>query len=202
MKIGVLGGTFDPIHNGHLAVAEEVRKRLNLDRVLFVPTGHPWMKIGREISSAEHRVGMMRLAIADKPYYSLSTIEIEREGPSYTFDTLAELWARLEAGDELYFIVGWDSLAELPQWKEAARIIRLCKLVAVPRPGYPHPDLELLEASIPGLSERVIILDKPEVDISASEIRERVAKGLSISGLVTEAVERYIREEGLYRTES
>jgi len=198
MKIGVLGGTFDPIHNGHLAVAEEVRNRLSLARILFIPTGQPWLKPDRPISPAEHRVEMVRLAIADKPYCSLSTIEVDREGPSYTLDTLAELWTRLGAGDELYFILGWDSLAELPQWKEPARVIKLCRLVAVPRPGYPRPDLKLLEAGIPGLTERVIVLDKPEVDISASEIRERVAKGLSISGLVPEAVEGYIREHKLY----
>ncbi len=201
MKIGVLGGTFDPIHNGHLAIADEVRNRLVLSVIMFVPAGQPWLKVDRPISAAEHRVEMVRLAIADKPYCQVSTMDIEREGPTYTLDTLSELWKRLGNGDEVFFILGWGSLSELPQWREPERIIRLCKLVAVPRPGYPSPNLEELEASIPGLTERVTILDKPEIDISASGIRERFAKGLSISGLVPEAVEGYIREQGLYRVE-
>ena len=202
MRLGVLGGTFDPIHSGHLAVAGEVRSRLNVEQILFVPAGQPWLKEGGPITASEHRVQMVRLAISDRPYCEVSTMEIDRAGPSYTLDTLAELWRRLGAGDELFFIMGWDSLSELPQWKEPARIIRLCKLVAVPRPGYARPDLEFLEKSIPGLSRRVTILDRPEVDISASDIRERVAGGLSISGLVPEAVEGYIGEQGLYVTQS
>ncbi len=202
MNLGVLGGTFDPIHNGHLAMADEVRSRLNLSQVLFVPAGQPWLKAGSQITAAEHRLKMVRLAIADRPYCSVSTMEVERTGASYTLDTLAELWSRLGAGDELFFLMGWGSLSELPRWKEPERIIKLCRLVAVPRPGYPRPDLELLEKSIPGITERVIILEEPQVDISASDIRERVAKGLSISGLVPEVVEGYIREEGLYKTRS
>ena len=202
MKLAVLGGTFDPIHNGHLAVAGEVKDRLGADQILFVPAGQPWLKAGSPITAAEHRIDMVRLAIADIPYCEVSTMEIDRAGATYTLDTLAELWKRLGSGDELFFILGWSSLSELPRWKEPARIIQLCKLVAVPRPGYPRPDVKALEASIPGLTERVIILERPQVDISASGIRERVAKGMSISGLVPEAVERYIREQGLYRTEA
>lgn len=201
MKKGILGGTFDPIHNGHLAVAEEVRSRLSLDEVLFIPTGRPWRKGDTPILSAEHRIEMVRLAIAGKPYYRLSLMEVERVGPSYTLDTLTELSSGLSAEDEIFFIVGWDSLADLPYWKSPEQIIQLCRLVAVPRPGYPPPDLEALEASVPGLSGRVVLLDRPEVDISASEIRERVACGLPISSLVPEAVERYIREQGFYKTE-
>ncbi len=198
MKTGILGGTFDPIHKGHLAVAEEVRLRLNLDEVLFIPVGRPWRKAGSPILPAEHRVEMVRLAIADRPAFNLSTIEVDREGPSYTIDTLEELISVRGGEDELFFIVGWDSLADLPNWKAPEQIVRLCLLVAVPRPGCFPPDLELLEDSIPGVSERIILLDKPEVDVSASQIRERVASGLSISGLVSESVEKYIREHGLY----
>jgi nicotinate-nucleotide adenylyltransferase len=202
MKLGVFGGTFDPIHNGHLAVADEVREELNMDRVLFVPTGQPWLKSDRPITAAKHRVEMVRLAITGRAYCQMSMIEIERKGPSYTLDTMAELWKRLGDGDEQFFIMGWGSLNELPQWREPERIIRLCRLVAVPRLGYPRPDLKSLEKSIPGISQRVIILERPQVDISASDIRERVSRGLSISGLVPEAVERYIREGGLYKTGS
>jgi len=200
MNMGVLGGTFDPIHNGHLIVAEETRTRLNLAEVLFVPAGQPWLKADISILAAEHRVQMVRLAIADKPYFKLSTIEIDRAGLSYSVDTIGELQAQLSAGDELFFILGWDNLAELSQWKEPSRLIKMCRLVAVPRVGYPIPDLESLEATIPGLSEQVILLGKPEVDISASVIRQRAAQGLSIRHLVPEPVDEYIRRHKLYVT--
>ncbi len=200
MNRGVLGGTFDPIHNGHIIVAEETRARLNLAEVLFMPAGQPWLKEDSPILAAEHRVQMVRLAIADKPYFKLSTVEIERAGPSYTVETIAELQAQLGAGDELFFILGWDSLAQLPQWKEPSRLIKMCRLVAVPRPGYRLPDLNSLEAIIPGLSQSLIVLDKPEVDISATEIRNRVAQGLSIGHLVTDPVGEYIRQHKLYST--
>lgn len=198
MNIGVLGGTFDPIHNGHIIVAEETRARLDLAEVLFVPAGQPWLKEDSPILAAEHRVQMVRLAIADKPYFKLSTIEIDRAGPSYTVETIAELQAKLGAGDELFFILGWENLAQLPQWKEPSRLIKMCRLVAVPRPGYSLPDLNSLETVIPGLLQRLTVLDKPEVDISATEIRERVARGLSISHLVPEPVDEYIRQHKLY----
>ena len=198
MNIGVMGGTFDPIHNGHLVVAEEVRSRLELAVILFVPAGQPWLKTDNRVSPAEHRVQMVRLAIAGEPYLKLSTVEVERPGPTYTVDTMAELKAQLAAENELFFILGRGSLAELPQWKEPSRLITLCRLVVVPRPGYPHPELKALEALIPGLSQRVILLDKPEIDISASEIRGRVARGLSISRLVPGPVESYIKQHKLY----
>jgi len=200
MNIGVLGGTFDPIHIGHLILAEEVRVRLNLAEILFVPTGQPWLKADSPISPAEHRVEMVRLAIADKPCFKLSAMEIERAGPTYTVDTIAELKAQLGIGDELFFILGWDSLAELPRWRQPSRLITMCRLVAVPRPGYPLPDLKALEASIPGLSQRVTLMDKPEIDISASAIRDRVAQGLCIGHFVPEPVESYIKEHKLYLT--
>jgi nicotinate-nucleotide adenylyltransferase len=198
MNIGVLGGTFDPIHMGHLAVAEEAKARLNLAEVLFVPAGLPWLRANSPLSAAEHRVQMVRLALGDKPYFKISTTEVERAGPSYTVDTIAELKGQFGAEDELFFILGWDCLTELPKWREPSRLVAMCRLVAVPRVGSSAPDLRALEASIPGLAERVILLDKPRVDISASGIRDRVAQGLSIEGLVPEPVERYIREQGLY----
>ena len=198
MNIGVMGGTFDPIHNGHLMVAEEVRTRLNLAEILFVPAGQPWLKTDTPISPAEHRIRMVRLAIAGKPYFGLSTIEVERAGPTYSVDTVAKLKAQLGAGDELFLILGWDSLAELPQWREPAKLIEMCHLVVVPRPGYPAPDLNSLEAAISGLSQRAVFLDGPEIDISASEIRDRVARGLSVHHLVPEPVNGYIREHRLY----
>ena len=198
MKIGVLGGTFDPIHQGHLVIAEEVVTRLNLAEILFVPAGQPWLKMDYPISAAEHRVQMVRLAIAGKPGFKLSTMEIERAGPTYTVDTIAQLQVQLGAGTELFFILGWDNLNDLPQWREPSRLVKLCHLVAVPRPGYPLPDLNSLEAVIPGLTSSTIILNTPEIDISASEIRNRVAQGLSISHLVPKPVDNYIREHRLY----
>ncbi|MFB0559465.1 MAG: nicotinate-nucleotide adenylyltransferase [Dehalococcoidales bacterium] len=201
MNIGVIGGTFDPIHNGHLVVAEEVRTKLDLAEVLFVPAGQPWLKPAVPVSAAEHRVQMVRLAIADKPYFRLSTTEIERAGPTYTVDTIAELQGQLGAGYELFFILGWDSLAELPKWKEPSRLIKMCRLVAVPRPGYPAPDLKFMEPKVPGLSQRVILMDKPEIDISAFSIRNQIAQGLSIHHLVPEPVEGYIKQHKLYITQ-
>jgi nicotinate-nucleotide adenylyltransferase len=200
MKIGVLGGTFDPIHLGHLIVAEEARAKINLTQTLFVPAGQPWLKTNNVISPAEHRVEMIRLAIADKPYFKLSTMEIERPGPTYTVDTIAALKGQLSPGDELFFILGWDNLIQLPQWREPSRLIKMCHLVAIPRVGYPTPDLTSLEAAVPGLSQSLVLLDKPWIDINASVIRQRVAQGLSISHLVPEPVERYIKQHKLYVT--
>ncbi len=199
MNIGVLGGTFDPIHNGHLLLAEEVRAKLNLAETLFVPAGQPWLKADNHISSAERRVEMVRLAIADKPYFKMETLEVDRPGPSYTVDTIAELKARRGSGDQLFFILGADNLAELPLWWEPSRLISMCHLVVVPRPDYPLPSLKALAAIIPGLSQKVMLMDKPEIDISASAIRGRVARGLSIHHLVPEPVELYIQQHELYR---
>jgi len=201
MNIGVLGGTFDPIHNGHLMMASEARAQLELTEVLFIPAGRPWLKADQQITSAGQRVEMVRLAIAGHPYYKVSTMEVERLGPTYTADTLVELKGKIESGDELFFLVGWDDLEQLPRWREPAQLIYNCFIAAVPRPGYPSPDLKALEERIPGISQRVVLMDKPEIDISASEIRDRVAKGLSIHKLVPEAVEQYIKQQGLYLRE-
>ena len=198
MNIGVLGGTFDPVHRGHIIVAEEVKSRLNLVEVIFVPTGQPWLKVAIPVTLVEHRLQMLRLALADIPYFQLSTIEIERAGPSYTLDTMLELREKLSSEDELFFILGWDKLYELPQWREPSRLIKACYLVAVPRLGCSRPKLKNLESTIPGISQRVMFLDKPKIEISASEIRERVVQGLSIRHLVPEPVNRYIKEHKLY----
>jgi len=200
MNIGVLGGTFDPVHNGHLIVAGEVKARLNLAVVIFVPAGQPWLKADWSVTPAEHRLQMLRLALADKPDFKISTLEIERAGPSYTVDTMAELREKVSGDDELFFILGQDNLNQLPQWQEPSRLIEMCYLVAVNRPGAPRPRLKSLEKSLPGISPRVMLLDRPEVDINASAIRERVARGLSVRHLVPEPVNRYIKENGLYIT--
>lgn len=200
MKIGILGGTFDPVHRGHLKIAEEARATLDLSEVIFVPAGQPLLKPAHPITPAEHRLQMLRLAIADRPYFRVSAMEIERPGPSYTVDTIAELRGQYGSEDELFFILGWGSLAQLPEWREPSRIIKMCYLVAVPRPGCQRPNLEALAASIPGIAQRVVFLEKPQVDISASAIRELAARGASIDHLVPEPVADYIRQHKLYST--
>ena len=199
MNIGVLGGTFDPIHIGHLKVAEEVAARLELTRVLFIPAGQPWLKLNNAVSPVQPRLEMVRLAIADDPRFKLSTIEVERPGPTYSVDTIAQLQSQLGAGDEIFFVLGWDNLSQLPQWRQPQRLIEMCRLAAVPRVDFPLPDLPALEKALPGITERVILFDRPRIDINASVIRQRVARGLAIDELVPAAVEGYIREQGLYR---
>ena len=198
-RVGILGGTFDPMHNGHLAIAREARVELELEEVLFLPTGRPWMKAGQTITSAEHRMAMVRLAIAGHTWCHLSTMEVDRPGPTYTVDTLDELRREHGTTVDFYFILGWDSLPELPRWREPLRIIQLCTLVALPRPGSARPDIAAIEKQVPGLLRRLVILEKPEVDVSGTEIRERIAEGKPIADLVPAAVESYIREKGLYR---
>ena len=198
MNIGVMGGTFDPIHNGHLILAEEARNRMNLVEILFVPASIPWLKTYRPVLAVEHRVEMVRLAVADNPYFKLSTVDVEREGSSYAVDTIADLQGQIGDKDELFLIIGWDSLAELPEWHEPSLLITLCHLVVAPRPGYTRPKLKSLESGIPGISKRVMFMDGPNIDISASNIRDRVAKGLSVRHLVPEPVNSYIKEHKLY----
>jgi nicotinate-nucleotide adenylyltransferase len=198
MNVGVLGGTFDPVHSGHLVIAEEARLKLELTRVIFVPTGQPWLKTNRKITQAAHRVEMVKRAIAGNASFELSTVEVDRPGPSYSVDTVTALQQQLGAGTKIFFLIGWDSLADLPQWKEPARLIQRCKLVVVTRPGFSRPDLKSLEPSVPGITQSVAWLDILPINISSSDIRDRAARGLSIHGLVPEAVESYIKENKLY----
>jgi len=193
-----LGGTFDPVHNGHLIVAEEIRVNLGLVEVWLVPAGQPWFKDTRLISSARQREEMVRLAITGNPYLKLSTSEVDRPGPSYTVDTIDILQHQLGTEAKLFFLLGSDALYELPQWKEPRRLIQICRLVAFNRPGFDLPFLESMESVIPGLSQHVIFLEVSHIDISATEIRRLVAQGASIRDLVPEAVERYILEQRLY----
>jgi nicotinate-nucleotide adenylyltransferase len=198
VNIGVLGGTFDPIHIGHLVIAEEARIKLGLSEVLFVPAGQPWLKLDRNITPAVHRVEMVRRAIADNPHFKLCTLEVERAGPSYTVDTLTMLRKQLGSEASLFFILGRDTLAELPLWKEPETLVQLCRLVVPPRLG--SKDLKHLETAIPGLLDKVIQLDMPVIGISSSEIRQRLAQGLPIRYLVPPEVEKYITEHKIYPT--
>lgn len=199
MKTGILGGTFDPVHNAHLMIAGEALQQLELDEILFIPTSHTPLKEDTVITPVEHRVRMVELAIADNPVFRLSRIEIDRAGISYTVDTIAGLKQSLGNDSELYFIIGLDSLKTLPRWKEPDRIIEMCRLVTVLRPGYNVPDIDKLEKSIPGITESLIMIDDLAPDISATDIRKRVAAGLPINDLVPAPVEQYILDHGLYR---
>ena len=199
MKTGVLGGTFDPVHNGHIMIAGEAMRELNLDEVLFVPTAQTPLKEDVLITPMEHRVRMVELATDGISGFRLSRIDIDREGTSYTVDTLELLKGEPGVDRELYFIIGLDNLESLYRWREPERLVNLCHLVTVRRPGYKMPELEEVEKRVPGLSRSLIFLDKPEMDISATDIRQKVRDGKPVTDLVPGPVEEYIRKHGLYR---
>lgn len=200
MRMGVLGGTFDPPHLGHLILAQEAHQALGLAQVLFVPAGEPWRKAGRELSPREHRLGMTRLAVTGNPLFAVSTIEADRPGPSYTAETLAELRAQFGPQAEFFFIMGADSLADFPHWHDPLRILELARLAVAERPALADAGSEegLPEELAQALRRCVVWLPMPLVAISASAVRERVRRGLSIRYWVPEAVEEYIRRHGLY----
>lgn len=197
-RLGVLGGTFDPIHHGHLVAAQEARCQLDLDLVLFVPAGNPPHKPARPISAADHRVRMVELAIAGNPHFALSRVDVDRPGPCYTVDTLALLREKWGPGPTFFFIEGSDSLAEMPTWYRPQRLIQLSELAVVRRPGA-EPDLDRLEEDLPGLSARVHWVQMPQLEISSSDLRARMRDGRPISYLLPESVEAYLFEQGLYR---
>ncbi len=199
MRIGVLGGTFDPIHIGHLIAAEEARHDLNLEQVLFAPAGQPPHKNPGEVTAVYHRVRMVELAIFSNPAFRLSRVDLDRGGRAYTVETLELLREELGPDVEIFFIIGMDSLAELTTWREPARVIKLCRLVVLNRPPYGDVDLSALEPEIPGISERVEMVRMPGIDVASTDLRERVASGQPIRYQVPEAVERYIYGNDLYR---
>jgi len=197
MRLGVFGGTFDPIHHGHLVAADEVRARLNLDKVLFVPAGMPPHKLDQDISPTRHRLAMLQLAIASNPGFALSRVDLDRHGPCYTVDTLALLHDEFGPGTQLFFLMGMDSLADILTWRNPERLIRLAQIVVVGRPGF-EADVTELDKVLPGAAERITIVDTPLMEVSSSDIRQRVREGLPIRYQVPEAVEAYIRKYGLY----
>jgi nicotinate-nucleotide adenylyltransferase len=198
LKIGVLGGTFDPPHVAHLILAEEARMALGLGQVLFVPAGNPWRKGGQELSPREHRLAMVRLAVGDNPHFAVSTLEIEREGPSYMAQTLAALQQQLADDSEVFFILGLDSLADLPNWWHPQEIMSRARLAVATRSAWEPTQADALEKELPGISERLVWLDMPRIDISSTAVRQRVRQGRSIRYWVPPAVEEYIRQHGLY----
>jgi len=196
VRVGIVGGTFDPVHLAHLRLAEDARESFALDEVLFIPAGDPWRKSHRSISPAKHRLAMLELAVAGNVDFGISDIELRRSGPTYTADTLAALAAeRLD--DEFYFIVGVDALTDLPNWHEPERIVEHAILAVAPRE---LQELNVATLNVPGLAARIEPFPMPRMDISSTDIRARVAAGRSIRYLVPAEVERYIAEHRLYRT--
>jgi nicotinate-nucleotide adenylyltransferase len=198
MKVGVFGGTFDPIHLGHLGAAEATRRVLCLDRVIFVPAGVPWLKADLPVTAARHRLEMVRLALAGHSHLELSSVEIDRPGPSYTVDTVRMLQRELGEETEVSLLIGSDALLDLPRWKEPDRLIEICRLVAFSRPDVALCPLDRLERAVPGISGRIDFVEIPQVDASATEIRRLVTLRASIGHLVPRAVESYIVQHGLY----
>jgi nicotinate-nucleotide adenylyltransferase len=197
--IGLLGGTFDPIHNGHLAIAAVVQAALDLDGIIFIPAGIPPHKPGLRLSSGEDRRAMVALAIATEVTFSLSTIELDRPGPSYAVDTLAKL-AENSASRRapLEFVLSAEAFAGFPTWREPGRILELARLAVAPRAGARPVDVGWLDQHLPAWRDRVDFVDAPLVSVSASTVRDRVRAGLPIDGLVPPAVADYIHAHRLY----
>jgi nicotinate-nucleotide adenylyltransferase len=198
MRVGVLGGTFDPIHIGHLVSAEEARGELELERVVFIPAGLPPHKLDHVVSPAEHRLAMVELAIASNPHFTVSRVDMDRFGPCYTVDTIELLRNEWGSGVKVYLIMGSDSLLDILTWHNPRRLIRLCRFAVVSRPGY-QVDINELDALLPGVASRVQMLNAPELAISSTDIQRRVREGLSIKYQVPEAVEDYIYQHKLYQ---
>jgi nicotinate-nucleotide adenylyltransferase len=195
--VGVMGGTFNPIHNGHLVTAQEALAAFGLEQVIFVPAGRPWQKEHADIAPAEDRYLMTVIATATNEKFHVSRIEIDRPGPTYTIDTLRELRATFADDVELWFISGADGILNIITWKDPEAVLREARFIAATRPGY---DLDRLEKELPaGLEDRVSILEIPALAISSTDLRRRVAERRPIRYLVPEGVARYIEKRGLYR---
>jgi nicotinate-nucleotide adenylyltransferase len=190
-----MGGTFDPIHHGHLLTAEEAAVQFGLEQVIFVPTGQPWMKADREVSPAEDRYLMTVIATASNPRFTVSRIEIDRAGPTYTVDTLRAL-RELHPGAELFFVTGADAMLEIFQWKDPGELLSLAHFIAATRPGY---DLAHFQAEARAAHPNVTVMNIPALAISSTDIRQRVREGRPIRYLVPEGVKSYIEKAGLYR---
>jgi nicotinate-nucleotide adenylyltransferase len=195
-RIGILGGTFDPLHYGHLAIAEEARVALRFERVLFVPAAQQPLKHGGHVATPAQRLAMTRLACAGNAAFEVSPIEIERQGPSYTIDTLRTLHT---AGlGEPHLILGTDAVADLHRWHAAEQIVALARIVAVARPGF-ELDIVALTRDLPGLGGRLTLLEGPRLDISSSALRRRIAEGRAIRYQTPDAVVEYIAAQRLYQ---
>ena len=199
MKLGVFGGTFDPVHHGHLVAAEEARASVGLDRVMFIPAGRPWLKAERDLADGTHRLKMVEAAISTNRHFLASDRELRRSGPTYSIDTLVELERTLARDGELFLIVGLDALREVERWHEPHRILELATVVGVTRPGAEVLERRPLEAVRQGACDAVTLVTGPLIGVSSTEVRRRVRLGKSIRYLVPEPVEMYIYEHELYK---
>lgn len=198
-KIGIIGGTFDPIHLAHINIAEEAKKRLNLDRVIFIPAGSQPLKIDKKVTRASLRFNMVKKAIEGLDGFEVSDYEIKKQGLSYTFETLEHFY---KDDEKLYFITGADCLLNLEKWKDVKRIFELCTLVVLTRPGYDNEKLYNQKKYIQDkYNGEILIFELTGMDISSTEIRKKVREGKDISRLVTKEVSKLIKDNGLYMEE-
>ncbi len=195
-RLGVMGGTFDPIHYGHLVTAEAALAEFQLDEVAFVPTGQPWMKADRDVAAPEDRYLMTVIATSSNPRFSVSRVEIERDGPTYTVETLQELRRQRPDGVELFFITGADAILEIFQWKDPDEVLSLAHFIGATRPGY---DVARFEREAPTSHPNISVMTVPALAISSSDIRRRVREDRPIRYLVPEGVQTYIEKSQLYR---
>lgn len=198
MRLGLFGGTFDPPHLGHIALANAACKQLDLQRVLWILTGVQPFKLEQHITSAEHRLKMLALALKDHPQFVISQIELERPGPHYSVDTV-RLLAERYPQDDLIFLMGGDSLRDLPHWRSPAELVAACAEIGVMRRPDDAVDLAALAAQIPGLTDKIRLINAPLLDVSASEIRRRIAAGEDVRHLLSPPVYNYIQLHNLYR---
>lgn len=196
-RVGMYGGTFDPPHRAHLALAEAARRSLDLDRVVFVPAGDPWRKRDQQVTPALLRLELVRALVADLAWAEVSAHEVDHDGPSYTHETLDAL---IRPGEQWWFILGADALADMPHWRDPQRILALSRIAVARRPDSPDelPPPEV-QAALPGIEERLDVVEMPPMDISATEIRRRIASDESTEDLVPPAVRQVIDDLGLYR---
>jgi nicotinate-nucleotide adenylyltransferase len=194
LKIGIMGGTFDPIHYGHLFIAEAARHALSLDRLIFVPAGNPPHKRYKAMAAAEHRYAMTALAIKDNPRFEISRAETDKAGASYTSETL-ETFAGIYADARFFLIMGMDSALEITEWHEHVKILSLSTVVVVARPGYIRDKIEKIDGTV---RESLVFLDVGMIDVSSTEIRDNTREGKSVRYMTPEAVRDYIRERELY----
>jgi nicotinate-nucleotide adenylyltransferase len=201
-RLGILGGTFDPIHLGHLAIAEAAREELGLERVLFVPASIPPHRTSAPRAAPADRAAMVELAIADNPAFAISRLELDRAGPSFTADTVERIAADERAvgrEPDLWFIVSAEAFAGFLDWQAPDRILVACRLAVLPREGHRPPDLRPIARALPPCVDRVLVLDGPRIRLSATDIRARASRGLSVRYLVPDAVASYIGDHRLYR---
>jgi len=197
-RIGLFGGTFDPPHLGHLILASEARAQLSLTRLLWALTPNPPHKLGRDITSLQHRLAMLNLAIADNPAFELSRLELDRPGPHYTLDTVLQI-RNLSPSADVILLIGGDSLRDLPAWHRAAELAAACREIGVMRRPGDSVNLSALEASLNGIQSKVRFVEAPLLEIASSEIRRRVKAGEPFRYYVPTAVHEYILQQGLYK---